>query len=185
MRYAQIDECECCNGNDIGVSLFTQGCPIKCPGCHNDSIWDFNGGTEFTEETIDTIIELIKKPYIKRLSILGGEPLEPENYYMLKKLLETVIMVKPNIKIWIWTGYTWYNLLLKLKYEFGKRLLWDILKTCNVLIDGPFIQEKKDITLKWRGSSNQNVIDMEQSIFLLHAAMTKNIELASPILYCE
>ena len=109
MRYAGIDKCDICNGNDVGVSIFVQGCSFHCPGCFNKETWDFNGGKEWNEEIEKQFIELISKPYIKRVSILGGEPLADENLELTQMLialiLETSLSTNKKIMIWIYTGY--------------------------------------------------------------------------------
>ena len=190
MRYAQIDKCECCNGNNIGVSIFTQGCPIKCEGCHNASIWDFNGGKIWDKNTEQTIINLLNKPYITRLSILGGEPLFDGNIQELAYLCRHVKQLWPQKKIWLWSGYTWekiYSLAYNDEvHRLSKNEWWDnrhkyylseLLENIDVLVDGPFIQEQKDITLKWRGSKNQRVISVQTT---LEHGLGQH-----PVLYCD
>lgn len=194
MRYAQIDKCECCNGNNIGVSIFTQGCPIKCKGCHNASIWNPKEGKEFTTDTLNAIIDLLDKPYISRLSILGGEPFLKENVESLADLVLITDLMFPDKKIWLWSGYLWkdiYSLAFDTSYSsIGTQQEWDwrdkknlrnILFSLDVLVDGPFVQEQKDITLKWKGSANQRVIDVQKSL-------RQNLPVLpppSPILYCD
>lgn len=170
MRYADIYKCDCINGLGWGVSLFTQGCDKHCPGCFNPETWDFDGGKEFTKETEKTILQLLDQPHITRFSLLGGEPLAKQNRKELSQLLLNIKGKYPQIKIWLWTGYTWEQLMKTYdmpEEEFNKDIvaqrLCVILSLVDVLIDGPFIQEQKDITLKWRGSYNQRVIDVQQS----------------------
>lgn len=194
MRYAQIRKMDISNGEGCGVSIFTQGCPIKCEGCHNASIWNPKEGKEFTTDTLNTVIDLIDKPYISRLSILGGEPLLKENVKSLADLVLIADLMFPNKKIWLWSGYLWediYSLAFDVSYSSigtqqdwnwqDKKNLRNILFSLDVLVDGPFIQEQKDITLKWRGSANQRVIDVQKSL-------RQNLPILpppSPILYCD
>lgn len=181
MRYAQIDKCECCNGNDIGISIFTQGCPIKCSGCYNSSIWDFNGGIEYSKKTLQTIIHLIDKPYIKRFSILGGEPLLPQNYRDLYNLCTEVKFARPDIKIWLWSGYT-FEEIWRHAQEDTSNYLFALLGIVDILVDGPFVAEQRDITLKWRGSKNQRVIDLKST---LSCSFLFGTRVPEPILYCD
>lgn len=178
MRYFSIDKCECTNGKNWGVSIFTSGCPYHCEGCHNMSTWAINGGEEYAQETQDTIVELVQKPHISRLSILGGEPLLPQNVVALYELIMEVRYVRPDIDIWLWTGTTFESLwelgnnatpedkvLDSLGWTKAQRLyLAMILWNVDYLIDGRFVREKKDLTLKWRGSSNQRVLDCAESM---------------------
>lgn len=176
MRFAKIDKCEMCNGNDIGVSIFTAGCPYHCPNCHNREIWSPDSGREYIQKDKNRILELIEPDYIKRLSILGGEPLLPQNVHALKDLIFSVKVQKPNIEVWLWTGTTVeaINQLLKGSKcedqalaalgwtDKSKRDLRDILTSLNYLIDGRFVDSKRDLTLKWRGSFNQRVLNRNE-----------------------
>lgn len=170
MRYADILKCDCINGLGWGVSLYTQGCPHRCNQCFNPETWDFNGGQEFDEEVENKFLSLLDKPYINRASCLGGEPLIKQNREKLASLLFKIKMTHPEIKLWMWTGYTWEELMKELDQndeqysrDSAAQNLCTILFCLDVLVDGPFIQEKKDLTLKWRGSSNQRVIDVPKS----------------------
>ena len=160
MRYAAIEKCEICNGNDVGVSLYVQGCPIHCDGCFNKSTWDFNGGNEWTDEVMDKLFNLIKLPYIKRISILGGEPLAKQNVTDVLSLISDIIAEKdsgnlPNdFKIWLYTGY-------QLDDDISDQAIFQIV---DYIVDSPYIQDFRDITLKFRGSSNQRIIDCKASI---------------------
>lgn len=173
MRYAQIRKMDISNGEGIGVSLFTQGCMFCCPGCHNSEIWNFDGGKEFTKEDEDLIINLLKPSYISRFSCLGGEPLIPQNIHELNSLFSKIKQTYFTKKIWVWTGYEFED-ILAIAYgrkedshfswsESDKRALRNVLANIDVLVDGPFIQEQKDLTLKWKGSANQRVIDMNRT----------------------
>ena len=159
MRYAQIRKMDVSNGEGIGVALFTQGCNLHCKECHNSNLWSFQGGTKYTEETKQKILELIKPKYVTRLSILGGEPLEECNIFQLALLINSVHETKPSLEIWVWTGYTYEQLQKK---EKNINYLTFILDNIDYLIDGPFVQEKKDVTLKFRGSSNQRILNMKE-----------------------
>lgn len=155
MRYAQIRSTDISNGLGIGVSLFVQGCPIQCPGCHNESIWSFDEGREYTVKTEDKIIKLLKPDYITRFSILGGEPLLPQNFTDLYNLVSRIKKEEPNVIIWLWTGYKINDIIEQYKYTPKEKMLSMLLYYIDYIIDGPFIQEQKDFSLKFRGSINQ------------------------------
>lgn len=166
MRYSGIDKAECCNGIGWGVSLYTQGCHFHCKNCFNQETWDFNGGKEFTEETEDTILALIKPEYIERFSILGGEPLEERNLWDLANLIVNIRIEKPEIKIWLYTGFTyeWLDFISFTSASRNERdFLQIILKEIDVLVDGQFIEDKKDLTYPFAGSTNQRVIDISKT----------------------
>ena len=155
MRYAGIIENDVVNGGEgVAVSLFMQGCPHHCEGCFNPETWDFDGGKEIDEEVlINKVIKAINKNGILRnLSILGGEPLCGLNIRFINKLIATTKQKYPSIKVWVWTGYL---------YEDIEKSLSDGI---DVLIDGRFEIDKKDITLPYRGSSNQRVIDVKKTV---------------------
>lgn len=155
MRYAQIREIDVTNGKGIGVALFTQGCPYHCKNCFNPETWNFNKGKEWTKDTENDIIELLKPKYITRLTILGGEPLIERNIEPLIILLERVKNIYPDKKIWLYTGGDFEK--LKLLYK-------EIFKYIDILIDGRYIDDLRDYKLKFRGSSNQRVIDVQKSL---------------------
>lgn len=148
MRYAQIRKMDISNGEGIGVSLFVQGCPHHCKGCFNQETWNFDGGKEFTPQIEDGLFNILesKKDYLSYFSILGGEPLAPQNIDKVQDILKKVKKKFP-FKTYVWTGYRLENIENK-----------EILKYIDVLIDGPFIEAQRDITLKLRGSSNQRVL---------------------------
>lgn len=152
MKYAGLKENDIVDGEGICVSLWTQGCPHRCPGCHNPETWSYNGGMEIDMDELTTmVIQAIEKNGVKRnLSILGGEPLCPPNIDFVISLVNIVRTLFPNIKIFIWTGYR----LEDLQKQYQQSLFDKI----DVLIDGPFILEERDITLKLRGSKNQRVL---------------------------
>lgn len=149
MRYTQIRTLDISNGEGVGVSLFTQGCPFHCKGCFNPETWNFDGGNEYTIETRDKIVDLCNRPQIKRFTILGGEPFLLKNKDELITLCSLIKEVKPDIKIWIYSGNTIENL---------KSDWFELLEIIDVLVDGQYIEEERDITLKWRGSRNQRIL---------------------------
>lgn len=155
MKYNSIDKCEAINGKGFGVSLYTQGCPYHCPGCFNPETWDFDKGNAWTQETEDYIIELLKPNYIKRLTILGGEPLVERNIEPLTGLLRRVNTIYPEKQIWLYTGGN---------FEFESIRCDNLIEQVDVLIDGQFKIDLRDITLKWKGSSNQRIIDVQKSL---------------------
>lgn len=206
MRYAQIRSMDISNGEGVGVSLFVQGCPFHCKNCFNSETWDFNSGKEWTEETKNKFMELIDRPYIRRISILGGEPLAEQNLDGVLSLIKEIrekypISQNPNSEnigksrvledenskeirisypektIWLYTGFRWNYIMnyqpvetddfdyIEESYNDGlmeKRK--QIISLCNIVIDGEYIDEQKDLTLAYRGSKNQHVIDVKQSL---------------------
>lgn len=162
IKIAGIIDNDIVNGEGISVSLFLQGCPFHCKGCHNPETWDPNGGITINEEdlTQNILKKLIANNINRNLNILGGEPLDTKkkNNY-LAWLINTVKSLYPETKICLWTGYTYE----KLKSIDNKDLQY-ILNNINYLIDGPFKIEERDITLKWRGSRNQRVIDIKNTL---------------------
>lgn len=142
------------------VSFFTQGCPHRCPGCQNASTWDFDGGLDFTSEVLDKIINGLTAQGIQRnLCIMGGEPLCNENVFLTYLVIKEVKEKVPEAKIYIWSGYT-YEELLNSSYPKVK----ECLRLADVLIDGPYIEAERDITLEMRGSRNQRIIDLTEKI---------------------
>ena len=152
MRYASIRQLDIANGPGCRVSLFVQGCSFNCPGCFNDVAKDFDKGTEFTDQTLQLILELLKPSHISGLSILGGEPLHPRNRQATLDLVKQIRASMPDKSIWLWTGYCWEDVAEDL---IGSGL--------DVVVDGQFKEELKDLRLKYRGSSNQRVIDVNKS----------------------
>lgn len=156
MQYADVIWNDIAAGDGLCVSFYVQGCPHRCPGCHNPETWDFKGGKEFPASLLDELIQRLNAQGIKRsLCILGGEPLCPENQFLTTLLVRTVKEKSPDTKIYVWTGYLYEDL----QKQGGPHLQY-ILENINVLIDGPFIKEERDVTLKMRGSRNQRVIDI-------------------------
>lgn len=169
MRYSSMRNLDISNGEGVGVSLFVQGCPFHCFGCFNSDTWDFNGGKEWTEKTKDKFIKLINRPYIKRISFLGGECLAEQNLDEILSLIKQIRISFPDKTIWLYTGYSYSEIFRGqsscLSQEglnnFKRR---EIIKLCDVVVDGEYIDEQKDLSLKWRGSKNQHVIDVKQSL---------------------
>ena len=152
MRYNLIRKMDISNGPGVRVSIFMQGCSFHCKNCFNPETWDFEGGQEFTEDTINKVLELSDKKEVKGLSILGGEPMHPTNIEGTTKLAKAFKEKYPEKNIWAWSGF---------KYEDIKDN--DVFKYIDVLVDGQYKDELHDPTLKWRGSSNQRVIDIKES----------------------
>lgn len=170
MRYAQIRSMDISNGEGVGVSLFVQGCDRHCFNCFNSETWDFNGGKEWTEEAKNKFMELIDRPYIRRISVLGGDPLAEQNLDEVLSLIKEIRISFPKKSIWLYTGYELSEIIKQEQYEkvsgipsvWSKR--WKIISNIDVLVDGEYIDEQKDLTLKWRGSKNQNCIDVKKSL---------------------
>lgn len=154
MRYNKIRKMDISNGPGVRVSIFMQGCAFHCKNCFNPETWDFKLGEEFTDKTIDKVLELADKDYIVGLSILGGEPMHPVNIEGTTKLAKTFKEKYPNKTIWCWTGFL-FDKDLKDK---------EVVKYIDVLIDGQYKDELHDFRLKWCGSSNQRVIDVQKSL---------------------
>ena len=155
MRYNLIRKMDISNGPGVRVAIFLQGCEFHCKNCFNPETWDFNGGKEeFTDDTIKEVLDLCKEDYIKGLSILGGEPMHPKNIEGTTKLAKAFKERYPNKTLWVWSGFL-FDKDLKDK---------EVLKYVDTLVDGQFVDELHDFTLKWRGSSNQRVIDVQESL---------------------
>ena len=172
MRFTSMRNLDISNGEGVGVSLFVQGCDRHCFNCFNPDTWDFNGGKEWTEETKNKFIKLIDRPYINRISVLGGEPLAEQNLDEVLSLIKEIRISFLEKTIWLYTGYNFDLLNSKYnEYKYtpfaanadGWLTRWEIISNINVLVDGEYIDEQKDLTLKWRGSKNQRVIDAKQS----------------------
>lgn len=163
MNYADIKTVDVQDGTGVRVSIYVSGCHFHCKGCHNKEAWDFNYGKKFDESTIDYIIDLLKPSYISGLSILGGEPLEPSNQQGLLPLVKKVKEMYPDKNIWCYTGYDFekdvYGKMYK-EYSYTKELLEGI----DIMVDGEFVEEKKLVDLKFRGSTNQKKIDVQASL---------------------
>ena len=155
MRYASIRKLDISNGEGVGIALFVQGCPSPhCKNCFNPETWDFNGGKEWTNEVEKKFFELANRSYIKRISLLGGECLAEENVKDVTVLAKKCKEKFPEKEIWLWSGYDFETHISHL----------EITKYVDYIIDGKYIEELKDISLKWRGSSNQRVISVQESL---------------------
>ena len=160
MNYATIKNCDIANGPGVRVSLFVSGCTHRCPGCFNEEAWDFNYGQPFTQETIDTILNMLKPAYIKGLTLLGGEPFDPKNQSAVVELLRQVKAKYPEKSIWAFSGYLFDRDILSGKLGDTK----EYVSYLDVLVDGPFVMAKKNLSLRFRGSENQRVIDVPASL---------------------
>ena len=156
MRYADVIWNDIAAGDGLCVSFYTQGCPHHCPGCHNQATWDFEGGKEFPATLLDELVVRLNAQGIHRpLCILGGEPLCNENLFLTNLLVSTVKEKSPHTKIIVWTGYEFEEL-----QKSGSPHMKNILANVNTIVDGPYIKEQRDVTLKMRGSHNQRIIDL-------------------------
>ncbi len=161
MHFASIKNFDVANGVGVRVSLFVSGCNHHCEGCFNQEAWDFNYGNEFSENEFNMIIQMLKPSYIKGLTLLGGEPMELINQEGILPLVKKVKEVNPDKTIWCYSGFTFEQIMAMVdKFETTKELI----KYFDVLVDGKFQIEKKDLKIKFRGSSNQRVIDMKESL---------------------
>ena len=163
MNYATIKNCDIANGPGVRISLFVSGCTHKCKGCFNEVAWDFEYGEPFTQETVESILTLLAPGYVKGLTLLGGEPFEPQNQLPLVELLRQVKAKYPEKSIWAFSGYLFDRDMLSGKLG-DPEILKEFLSYLDVLVDGPFVQSKKDLTLRFRGSSNQRLIDVPASL---------------------
>ena len=154
MRYNIVRKMDISNGRGVRVSVFMQGCEFHCKNCFNPETWDFEGGKDFNNDTIDEVLELCDKDYVKGLSILGGEPMHPKNIKATTELAKAFKEKYPNKNIWVWSGFK-FDEDLKDK---------EVMNYIDVLVDGRYSDELHDPTLKWRGSSNQRVIDVQKSL---------------------
>ena len=159
MYYGEIKNCDIANGIGVRVTLFVSGCTNRCKGCFQPQTWDFSYGKSYTKETEDYIIELLRPSYITGLTLLGGEPFEPSNQRELVKLLKRVKTELPEKTVWAFTGFTLESLREREPHPRCE-VTDEMLSMIDVLVDGKFEEEKKDISLRFRGSSNQRLIDM-------------------------
>ena len=165
MNYANIKFNDIANGEGVRISLFVSGCTHHCKNCFNKETWDFNYGKPFTEDVEDLIIQKLKPEHINGLTLLGGEPMEPANQKALLPFIKKVKEIYPNKTIWCYSGYLFDKELLN---ESRAHCPWtlELLSYIDVLVDGKFVDELKDITLRFKGSSNQRVIDVKKSLTL-------------------
>ena len=162
MNYSGIKTFSIENGTGVRVSLFVSGCRHHCKGCFNEETWDFNHGELFTQEVEDQIIEAMKPDYMAGITLLGGDPAEPENQAALVPLLRRIRQELPEKTVWMYTGYVLED------FKPGNRAYCSVteefLQSCDVVVDGPFIMDKKNLSIKFRGSENQRIIDMKKTI---------------------
>ena len=157
MNYHNIKTDDMLNGDGLRVTCWVSGCSIRCFNCYNPQTWDFNSGIPFTDDTMQEILYDLSKPYIKGLTLSGGHPLDTHNAPKVLEIVKRVKMVFPNKDIWIYTGYVWEDII-------KNDTLKEILKRTDVLVDGAYVDELRDISLPFRGSSNQRIIDVQESL---------------------
>ncbi|WP_417080628.1 anaerobic ribonucleoside-triphosphate reductase activating protein [Mobilibacterium timonense] len=165
MYYGEIKNCDIANGTGVRITLFVSGCTNRCEGCFQPQTWDFKYGQPFTEETEDKILKMMEPEYIDGLTLLGGEPFEPENQEALLPFLKRVREKFPDRthkSVWAFTGFT-LDMLLTEGSHPRCRYTDEMLSLIDVLVDGPFVQAQKDISLQFRGSRNQRIIDLNRT----------------------
>lgn len=162
MNYGEIKKCDIANGEGVRVSLFVSGCTHHCKGCFNPETWDFHYGRPFTEEVREMLLESLRPEYIAGLSLLGGEPFEVENQRALLPFLKEVKKQYPEKDIWCYTGYTLEQDLLNEHGRARCECTDEMLEMIDILVDGEFVEEKKDISLVFRGSANQRIIRLPE-----------------------
>ena len=158
MYYGNIKKLDIANGDGVRVSLFVSGCRNRCEGCFQPETWNFEYGQPFTAETVETVVKALEPSYVNGLTLLGGEPFEPENQRELVKLLKKVREIHPDKNVWCYSGYTYEELTGDSRARC--EVTDEVLSYLDVLVDGEFVAAKKDIRLRFRGSSNQRLIDM-------------------------
>ena len=163
MNYATIKNCDIANGPGVRVSLFVSGCTHRCKGCFNEVAWDFNYGEPFTQKTADAILDMMKPDYIQGLTLLGGEPFEPQNQPEIVALLRQVKAKYPQKSIWAFSGYLFDKDILSGRLG-DPAITKEFLSYLDVLVDGPFVEAKKNLMLRFRGSENQRLIDVPESL---------------------
>lgn len=175
MNYIKITKNDIANGEGVRVVLWLSGCSHNCKGCHNPQTHNPKSGTLFDEKVKKELFKSLEKTYVSGITFSGGDPLNNNNLQEVLNLIKEIRQIAPNKTIWLYTGYTWEEIM---KYEFGSEYIKDdnvgywncdalrqiIVSKCDVLVDGRYEEDKRDITLRWRGSSNQRVIDIQQSI---------------------
>ena len=167
MNYLQIDKASISNGPGVRVVLWVSGCTCRCAGCHNQESWDFNAGKTFGENSKQELFEALNKPYIRGISISGGHPFENKNVEDIYLLIKEIKEKFPTKDIWLYTGYTWDQIFTKVSFDmFNVNNVYrkEAVKMCDVVVDGPYIEEQRDITLKFRGSKNQRLINVEETL---------------------
>lgn len=160
MNYAEIKNCDIANGPGVRVSLFVSGCTHHCPGCFNEVAWDFDYGKPFTRETEDAILDMLRPDYVRGLTMLGGEPFEPQNQEAVVGLLRRIRQELPGKSVWAFSGYLFDKDILSGRLGDTR----EYLSYLDVLVDGPFVEAKKNLSLRFRGSENQRLIDVPASL---------------------
>lgn len=163
MNYAEIKNCDIANGEGVRVTLFVSGCTNHCPGCFQKQTWDFDYGQPFTRETEEHLLELLSPDYISGLTLLGGEPFEPCNQRALLPFIKEVRAALPDKTVWAFSGFTFEELLTPGSHPHCEATA-EILSMLDVLVDGRFVESLKDISLRFRGSSNQRILDVPASL---------------------
>lgn len=163
MNYGEIKNCDIANGPGVRVTLFVSGCTNHCPGCFQKQTWDFNFGHLFTEQTQQQVLEMLAPDYISGLTLLGGEPFEPQNQRALLPFVKRVRREFPDKSIWAFSGFTFEQLIDPKAHPHCEKTQ-ELLSLIDVLVDGRFVEELKDITLRFRGSSNQRLLDMKKTL---------------------
>ena len=179
MNYATIKYCDIANGPGVRTTLFVSGCRVHCPGCFNEVAWDFCAGEPFTGEVAQRIWESMGAPWVEGLTVLGGEPFEPENQAALRPFLEETRRLFPAKGIWCFTGYLFDRDILPAE---GRKRTQDtdaMLACLDVLVDGPFLQAEYDISLRFRGSANQRIIDVPATVAAYQAALSCGEDLSA------
>ena len=167
MNYHKIEKTSVANGTGIRVVLWISGCSLHCRGCHNPETWDFDSGKQFDEEAKNKLFVALNKPYIQGITFSGGHPLEPENVEPIYLLFKEIKEKFPTKNIWLYTGYTWEYIFPSVvtdDFNLDRFYRQEIVKMCDVVVDGPYIEEQRDITLKFRGSKNQRLIDVKETL---------------------
>ena len=163
MNYATIKNNDIANGPGVRVSLFVSGCTHHCPGCFNEEAWDFDYGQPFTQDTIDSILNMLKPAHIKGLTLLGGEPFEPQNQPAVVELLRQIKAQYPEKTIWAYSGYLFDRDILAGRLG-PKEITEEYVSSLDVIVDGRFVQSRKNLSLRFRGSDNQRLIDVKASL---------------------
>ena len=163
MNYATIKNCDIANGPGVRVSLFVSGCTHRCPGCFNEVAWDFDYGEPFTEAVMDSVVEMLRPAYIRGLTLLGGEPFEPQNQGAVVELLRQIKKELPEKSIWAFSGYLFDKDILAGRLG-PKEITDEYVSYLDVIVDGRFVQSKKNLSLRFRGSENQRLIDVKASL---------------------
>ena len=163
MNFATIKNCDIANGPGVRVSLFVSGCTHHCKGCFNEIAWDFGYGEPFTQETVDLILQMLSPDYIQGLTLLGGEPFEPQNQGAVLDLVRQVRQRYPQKSVWAYSGYLFDKDILPGRLG-DSDVTQELVSLLDVLVDGPFVENQKDLSLRFRGSRNQRLIDVPASL---------------------